>query len=487
MISPKKGLLSGLFLLWGLLYLIAPLHNDILVNFGASFQAEHLGSFPFNVYQAWDLRGIGNKIIYYLIKEISGIFVSYNHVLAFGIISKLVYLSLYFGISFLCINSLKPWLSRYSINPNTLKIGLAAATLSAPTFFMQAELSSIPIMLAMFALAFSDKKQLNYVSGTMLILLFSLKGVTVLYGAFVLLALLFTYKEKPHLLFRAIVSGAIFSVLGLLLYIYVIPLELLDLKNATLYQDSFSRNLHHFIGRIAIRTPQYYIYGMLHIPVLITGLWVAIQYLTKYVKQNEKPTLNTMFITLLIAIPYLYVFLQNKFFNYHYTPFMIPCILLLAKTQQPRLFLWTLIIGLITTNISILGFDHESLHYQLQRQNKIIQDGKAIRSVVSDAEPILYLYDGTLNYIVHNKSYLREFYPLPIQRSQSYWRVKESQKYKDTVALAQQFDGPYIVIKHLWFRPERHDLEKKIQDEYAQVNIDSSPATKLFKRRDLSH
>lgn len=486
MISLKKGLLSGLFFLWGIVYLIAPLHNDILVNFGASFQAEHFGSFPFNVYQAWDLRGIGNKIIYYLIKEISGIFVSYDHVLAFGIVSKLVYLSLYFGISFLCIKSLKPWLNRYNLNPNNLKLGIAVATLSAPTFFMQAELSSIPIMLCMFALAFSDKKVLNYLSGSMLILLFSLKGITILYGAFVLLALLFTYKEKPRLLFRAIVSGALFSCLGLLLYIYVIPLELLDLKNATLYQDSFSRNLHHFIGRIAIRTPQHYIYGMLHIPILITGLWIGIKYLINGIQRKEKPSLNTLFILLLIAIPYLYVFLQNKFFNYHYTPFAIPCILLLAKTQQPRLFVWTLIIGLITTNISIFRFDHESLHHQLQRQNKIIQDGKAIRSVVSDAEPILYLYDGTLNYIVHNKSYLREFYPLPIQRSQSYWRVKESQKYKDTVALAKQFDGPYIVIKHLWFRPERHGLEKKLQDNYVQVNIETSSATKLFKRRNLS-
>lgn len=466
-----------------IVYITMPFSNDVLVNFGAAFQADHFGDFPQNVYQSWDLRGIGNKSVFYLIKEAVSIICAPTHTMAFNLITKCLYLALFFGLCFGSIRSLRPWLERYKIDEPLLKLCLFVSVISAPALFLQAELTAIPLTFVMLALAYSSKKYLNYLSGILLILLFSLKGVTVLYGGFVLLALLFTFKERPELLVRAIVSGAFFLVAGILFYIYVIPLELLDLKNATLYQDSFSRTLHHFIGRIVIRTPEYYVYRILAIPALGTGLFLG---LTALKSRNKTRSLrHILFISGLISIPYLYVFLQNKFFLYHYAPFIIPCSLVLFFWNPQKSLTWTLALGLFASSVTIDAMDHTGFLYRYARATSLIETGKEIQRIIGDDAPILYLHDGTINFQVHNKSYIREFYPLPIQRSQSYWRVKETDNYTQTLNTVKQFDGPYIVVKNKWFRLDLHGLEDKLNTEYEPINVLDQTHTLLFKKREI--
>jgi len=58
-------LLMGIAInLW--LFISTPLSGDTLICIAASRQADFLGKFPINVYNSWNLRGIGHKYIWVL-------------------------------------------------------------------------------------------------------------------------------------------------------------------------------------------------------------------------------------------------------------------------------------------------------------------------------------------------------------------------------------------------------------------------------------
>jgi hypothetical protein len=164
----------------------------------------------------------------------------------------------------------------------------------------------------------------------------------------------------------------------------------------------------------------------------------------------------------------------------------VPCVLLLARANSIPQFIGVLLIGLVSTNITIGAISHDSLLNQYQRQTNYIEDGKDIKAIIGDASPVLYLHDGTINFILHNKSYIREFYPLPIQRGQSYWRVKAAPNYKEAISRVAQFDGDYIVVKYMWFKPELHGLQEMIDTQFTEVPLPNEKRTRLYKRNTKS-
>jgi hypothetical protein len=83
---------------------------------------------------------------------------------------------------------------------------------------------------------------------------------------------------------------------------------------------------------------------------------------------------------------------------------------------------------------------------------------------------MLFLSDGTANYVIRCRSYLRYFFPLPLQRAQFNEALRGSAVYRQQLAAALAYRGEYVYLEPDWFDLDRHPaLKRKLAAEYEAV------------------
>ena len=88
-----------------------------------------------------------------------------------------------------------------------------------------------------------------------------------------------------------------------------------------------------------------------------------------------------------------------------------------------------------------------------------------------DEQPaILYLNDGYITYYMEAKSYLKYYFPLPLQRSVTRKKLRDSEIYTSTLSKTLEYDGEYILLQERWLSLDDFpELQAKIEKEYDTV------------------
>jgi len=465
-------------LLLFLVNLLTPLTGDVLASFAAAFQADYIGPFPENVYLSWNLRGIGYKYLLYGIYRIIAIGGSIEP-RRFQVWAKLLYYAIFLSSSAFFFKLLQARLARLSLSWKTAcAIFLVAVLAASHVTFLQAEEVAVFLALGMTSFALAPKRYLNFAAALFVPFLLAAKGVTVLYAGFPFLMLLGLGESFRSQLYRLTFATLVVGVVTILFYIYVIPQEITDLVNATYYQSSLEISLRSlrsfFVG--AARASS-------HISILVPGA-IALFVVSVLLVQIKQYRVAIALLTLYLLAATI-VFIQGRFFPYHYHAFLIPSVVVIMAAMgllhRFRLRVATVPVAvcslyLMTVIFSVPGpvvdpyanaFVYTSDYY-VPRRDAILSLEKRFHL---SAEPsVLFLTGGIANFFLPVRSHLRYFYPLPLQRIARNEALRQTEVFQDTLARALEYRGKYVVITPAWFDTALiPTLARKLEEQYDVV------------------
>ena len=463
--------------------LLVHLNGNILACFGGIFQTDFLSNFPDDVYNSWNLRGIGYKIIlYFFYKLYNFLFTEWDYTL-FEKFTKFTYYVILFFLSYFFLVGLKPFFKKY--NFNFIRVFLCAILLfllATHRQSMEAEEIAVIITLGMFSFSISDNKNLNMLSGLFIPILFSLKAVTIVFAGFPFIAVLFFFKDDRTKIYRFLISGVTFTLLSIALWFIFLPGELADLKEATNYQSSFKFKVTTIPLLVFFGVKNLSCLSNLILPYLliVVALFVALK------SRNVR---SISFIILTTILPSFYIIIQHRWFPYHYIIFLLTSFIsifylssVISKTILNRVITTGVIAACLIyfiTNIipaykKILFMDpycnncnYNKTYYEEYNQKFSLMSEKY--DLLSQPH-ILFLTSGKASYFIKTKSYLRQTYPLSLQRVDVNPAIKKTKSYHTALNRSLNYSGDYIIIDREWFNLEIiHTLDDKIKAEYELV------------------
>ena len=176
----------------------------------------------------------------------------------------------------------------------------------------QPEELALLLTVGLTAFSLSDNRTLNCLSGLFLPLMLSCKVVTIWPAIFPLLLVLAT-RERPRIL-RVGASWAAFTAATALFYIFVIPQEIAETRNAAMNQGGSwfdSRESRAFVRNG--------VWSMAHIPFYLVAFVCACWLLWR--GMERKPGKEWLLALGAIAIAAPPVFIQSLHISYHYLLF----------------------------------------------------------------------------------------------------------------------------------------------------------------------
>lgn len=519
----QRIVLSAILVFMMITNLLQPFATDVLVTMAAAFQADFYGNFPQNVYHSWSLRGIGDKYTNYIVYKIAALFVSPTDYKTFTIAAKIVYHSFFLGISALFFRLLQQKLAQIRWHwIDAYLVFLFAILTLYKINIMQAEETAIFFTLGMVSFTLSENKWLNYFSGIFLFLLLACKAVTIAYAAYPALLILYFYHQMKPQFRRFVISNSAALVLSGIFYFFVIPQEVADITNATKFQDSFGISFNNVIILIGDLITSARI-----IPVITVGYGTLVLLLLHFLKKRQQPVKKIWvfllslfpfvayfilgvvhiyilfasfvfvgllffdyrhwrqlaFLLLLAAIPSAVVLVQARFWGYHYMAF-VPFALIVIYLAHYQLkwpairyfsyalpfFIW-LYITFVPNPAGNLQFQQNYVEEMADVCQKADEEFQ-----LSDEEEILYLGFGHQCFFIHAKSYLRYYYPLPLERAQKNETIRTLDVYAKTLEKTLNYTGDYILIEPYWFGYQLFpELHEKIDAEYTEVFLYKNP------------
>lgn len=103
-----------------LIYIVKPISFDVKLYLGAAYQANLIGSFPINMMEAWEHKLILNRLIFYLLFQITNLFVRANHIIIFETLVKLIYGIISILIIKIFSKQTKKFFEQYNISEETI-------------------------------------------------------------------------------------------------------------------------------------------------------------------------------------------------------------------------------------------------------------------------------------------------------------------------------------------------------------------------------
>lgn len=103
-----------------LIYIVKPISFDVKLYLGAAYQANLIGSFPINIMEAWEHKLILNRLIFYLLFQITNLFVRANYIIIFETLVKLIYGIISILIIKIFSKQTKKFFEKYNISEKTI-------------------------------------------------------------------------------------------------------------------------------------------------------------------------------------------------------------------------------------------------------------------------------------------------------------------------------------------------------------------------------
>ncbi len=331
--------------------------------------------------------------------------------------------------------------------------------------------------------------------------------------------------------FFALVIGAVITIAFVSGVIFIVnPSEFQNMANAAVYQNTLLSGNHVSIRSIIYNFGCGFMISLYNYPVVLVGFIVAIDSLVQDLRVKQWKMVFLRVGTWLI--PVIIVALANCYFQYHYFLFVFVslveiimhdwtkyapanvkseiivavCVLVLAYLII-KVFNWpynqklfcvcvALFIALFFVNevtfrkylfeINVflpllIGMTIYICYMSVFSDNFIgniecnsllyTNDNRNVLSQIDDDETVMYLDDGTGAYLIQNKSYLNEYYPLPIQRIYEGSKYEELESHTRALNKALDFNGRYVCVYAEWMFGESKNvlLQEKIKKEYNEM------------------
>jgi len=310
-------------------YLKLPLEEDQKIFLAAARIADQkTEAFPFNVYSSWELKPIGNRIVVYLFYKAANLIADYSNKEEFEFILKIIYSTVIILAAFIFTRSLK---SAFPNCENMVFLFLwpitiiAFFTLNSENAFQTDEFAVI-LQILTLPLMLSRRKLLNLLAGFPLAFLLTIKGITILASVQLFVFVYFLGKNYRRNFMLSLAGFSFFLVCVILSVFGCFPNEVVELRNATLYQNSFSGA--KYLGLNRIFHFFYYIPFIINsIPVMFTGI---LGFFLVFSEQLKKQRKESILFLCMWSISFLYVVIQGKFFSYHYLTFLFPIFITIA-------------------------------------------------------------------------------------------------------------------------------------------------------------
>lgn len=479
-------------------YLLAPLTGDVIVSIGASVQADYFeGNWFQKVYNSWNLRGIGYKFIIFFLYKIAQVFqYPWQDIAQFQFVFKFFYMAFMGTILFGSYKILKSEYKTNSILKKYSFLTLLVVLSGAYNVIGEPEEIAFVLSCLMISFGFSQNKWLNSLTGLFLIILFSLKAVTIVFASAP--TLIFVLLLKKQRLKTIALSYVGFTLLGVGFYYQFLGKELNDLYEATKYQTSFT--LTKAIYYNAKGTLKNLI---AYQPMVLFSLILAP--FIKYSKISKKEVLAiiSVFITMLFVM-----ILQGRFFNYHFivlypvTAWIWYQLAIKNNHYFEKLnFKWLLVLPIgcyfffsWIYNDKLLANGPTSNNQLYTKQNFDVRDSiySAVSLKIADPKAdVLYLTDGAANYFMPNPSYLRHFYPLSLQRIVINDQLPKLKAHQDDLSAIVNYTGNYVLINHGWLKlsyypgfVEKLETEYELVLEHNRRKFTAEPV-QLYKRKNI--
>lgn len=511
-------------------FVTSPYTGDIEVFMAAANQAKYYpGNVLMRIFQAWELKGIFNRVVIFIVYWFTRLFVKYTDVVAFEACSKAIY-----GIGTIIALAI----SSYLLPVKSIKKKITYFVVAFLSIFatytavqMQAEMTVVVLAIFVFSCIASEKKPFVILGGILGALFFFSKSVFILIF-FAVIAGVIIYKPsiKKKSILLACVSMIISEVIFVAAVKIIYPQEFVDMKNAAEFQSTlFSAGSN--VSFISILTNFLHLFtqSCVAIPCLIISCICTIRLIYKYVARKEAGRIVAIIVCWLIPIDIIVA--SNTYFIYHYFLLMLPgiiCVITyLAEEEINPLvcstsivlssiavaFCWLMKDGimqwsfinystvlLVIIHLIVITFVFENVSslnkYKIYASIIIVSAGcffwmnyssvfapkhqneiemlKRSEEICKlsfpedfSSEPVLYLDGGAVPFYVDAPSYSRYFFDLPLQRwsSGKEWEVQKSEYEK-----LMNYSGKYIVYTG-WFGLDKYpDLQNKINSEYSVLS-----------------
>ena len=490
----KRIILIAAWLLVVLSFITTQLTNDFFVfwaygRFVANSQLTGLAA----LIETWELKGLLFKLYLYieyaLTSQFSTLFDAYGQAVykTFGILPYLL-------ILFLSIFLLP---TKFIIRYRKIDIFFASSILLLAVHFashFQAEMWGVLLLLLSFSIYLHDGWKSKVISAIVFSLTFYLKSPIPLLGGSLVATSVILKKQNVKKGLQDVIPFALTTILFIsaslsLVNIYLHQ-EIEDIWNASYYQHTL---LHDgFILNSFITLIFNFFSNLLYYPIVFIGSLAVLHLFIIFVKQ--KCFVKIIYLLLIWLFPLMYVLISNCFFVYHYYLLSFSSLLTLLVFLNTKFTYRKVLFN--TISIILLGYylfalssvSPTNIYYrnEYEKYSKMNMHKLGIYPGCSlGNQSIMFLDGGFGAFYFSNSSYLRYFYPLPLQRTSSSDEFAKSSLYQKEKRKALLYGGDYITLDEKWFsRGNNEDILKKIEREYElleEISICTYPWT-LFKK-----
>jgi len=497
--------------------------------------------------ETWELKGVLLRAIYLALYNLS-IFFADDVTLKFQFVFKL------FGAVLLnALLALAVYLFPHKYLGNKLNrkewffiLGILLFSVHFASH-LQAEFIAVIILILATSLYLRDGILMKIISGIIVGITFFLKSpIPIMGGSLMFISMLYTkrsfLKEFVNILPLGI-SMVLTVSLGLSgLYLFS-PQEIQDILDASVFQSTLLSNLS------AVKFSLVKLFFAVGLNIWYNaGVGILLMLITFYLLRWRID--KTIFLLLMATVfPCIYIMLSNCYFVYHCYLLMYTALFtiwyFIAKDCKFRItgsvvvyyaavFIISLIINpwayhipsskllLSILTICLCGmmliekFRRNIYHITLvflvfsyivngssisasairsnMEYNQFLNETKIQNASIGGSlgnECILYLDGGLGSFCLNNKSYLRYFYPLPIQRiDESGSEFVHTKTFVSVIKDINSFDKQYITLDYNWFFRYPHpDVENLLKEKYTNVQEVKLPtySWELFCKNQLEY
>ena len=308
-------------------FITVPVTGDIKVFIAAANQAKYKDSRGIlQIFEAWELKGIANRLLMYFIYSVSGLFISYGNVVAYELAVKTIYaaiLVLVIIISVcLLIKDIKQRIKYFLIIYFAFFATFTASQL-------QVEMTCVLLMLFIMACIVHGKLWSLIMAGITGSVLFFFKSIFFLLFISVLSGIVVYTDERKVMkkkYFITLVSMVFSQLLLIVMVKMVYPQEFKDMSAAAEYQSTlFSAGSAKSLVSVLDNFTNMFNQSVIAIPFLLVAALCFIIVLIKFVKTQQWIKVSAFILCWLIPLDIIIV--SNTYFIYHYFLLVFPGII----------------------------------------------------------------------------------------------------------------------------------------------------------------
>ena len=473
-------------------FVFSPLTLDLKVFLASSNQSDYISKdLIVGAFKAWELKSVFSRTLMYLIYKIACLFTDFG-TRPFETACKVIYSLMILGASWLAM--------RLLFGKSKTKVNLLSLVTSSLFFAvhtscqMQVEMSTAMIILLAYALYVNavrtDKNTVVKLlgAGALIGSVFFFKSVLLLLSVTVVCAVCIFLTEKRQKLsfvrLLTVVAGSVvmLSVI-MLLILFINPAEIQDMINASHFQQPFYK-YDVSIKHIMVHTW----FGMEYLPVVFAGAFALLFNLTTILFGKGKSKKRLVFFHVAMwLMPELFVIISYKFYPYHFGSMIFPALVELYYTAKTCLYLagkkgstrvieryhlpeaaacagavffaawYVLLISVLSPSFALYNSENDRA-YRLTEKTLSSLD-------IDKQEAVLYLDEGLGAYHLGNRSYLKYYFPLPLQKL-----PEDSQLpcFTESYDAFMKYEGEYISVYEDWFFVGGRcpELRQYIDDHY---------------------